>query len=98
MNRLFTVGQMDRRLIQHLAGARGLAAGITVAALCGLWFGSASGEQLTADLLLRGGTVYDGSGSAPIVQDIAVTGERITFVGDADAVGISALETLDVQG
>ncbi len=89
---------MDRRLTQHLAGARGLAAGITVAALCGLWFGGASGVQLPADLLLRGGAVYDGSGSAPIVQDVAVTGERITFVGDADAAGIRAIETLDVEG
>jgi N-acyl-D-amino-acid deacylase len=37
------------------------------------------------DLILRGGTIYDGSGSAPIVGDVAVRGQRIAAVGSLPA-------------
>jgi N-acyl-D-amino-acid deacylase len=33
------------------------------------------------DLLLRGGTVYDGSGAAGVVGDVAIRGDRIAYVG-----------------
>ena len=32
------------------------------------------------DVLIRGGTVYDGSGRLPIVADIAITNDRIAFI------------------
>jgi N-acyl-D-amino-acid deacylase len=32
------------------------------------------------DILIRGGTIYDGSGGAPYVADIAIDGERISAV------------------
>ena len=32
-------------------------------------------------LLIRGGTIFDGSGDRPIVGDVAVTGDRIVYVG-----------------
>lgn len=51
-----------------------------------------------ADVLLLGGDVLDGSGSEARALDVAVTGQRISFVGDADAAGIQALDTLDVTG
>ncbi|MFL6196338.1 MAG: amidohydrolase family protein [Thermoanaerobaculia bacterium] len=35
----------------------------------------------TYDLILRGGTVYDGSGGKPFVGDVAVEGDRIVAVG-----------------
>src|SRR3954471_8792 len=35
----------------------------------------------TYDLILRGGTIYDGSGSKPFVGDVAVNGDRIVAVG-----------------
>src|SRR5947208_9301891 len=31
-------------------------------------------------VLIRGGTIYDGSGGAPYVGDIALKGDRIVFV------------------
>jgi N-acyl-D-amino-acid deacylase len=33
------------------------------------------------DVVIRGGTIYDGSGGAPYVGDVAVAGDRIAFVG-----------------
>jgi N-acyl-D-amino-acid deacylase len=34
------------------------------------------------DLVLRGGTIYDGSGTAPVVGDVAIVGDSIVAVGD----------------
>lgn len=34
------------------------------------------------DLVIRGGTVYDGSGRAPVVADVAVLGDSIVLVGE----------------
>lgn len=51
-----------------------------------------------ADLLLVGGSTLDGTGADPVTADVAVTGERISFVGDAGAAGIQARDTLDVSG
>ena len=40
-------------------------------------------EQSTGhDVIIRNGTLYDGSGAPPRVADIAIDGERITAVGD----------------
>jgi N-acyl-D-amino-acid deacylase len=38
--------------------------------------------QPTFDLILRGGTVYDGSGGEPIAADIGIRGDTIERVGD----------------
>ncbi len=37
------------------------------------------------DLIIRGGTVYDGSGSSPIEADVGVIGDKIASVGDLSA-------------
>jgi N-acyl-D-amino-acid deacylase len=34
------------------------------------------------DIVLRGGTIYDGSGNAPVVGDVALVGDSIVAVGD----------------
>ena len=34
------------------------------------------------DLVIRGGSIYDGRGGAPFVGDVAVDGGRIVAVGD----------------
>lgn len=48
------------------------------------------------DVILRGGLVYDGSGSPPVVADVAIRGDAIAAVGDlGDA---DASEVVDVQG
>lgn len=48
------------------------------------------------DLVLRGGTIYDGSGGEPYVGDVAIVGDRIAAIGElGDFVG---REELDVSG
>ena len=55
-------------------------------------------QQTTLDLLIRNGQVHDGTGSAPRTTDIGVTGDRITFIGDARARGVTARRTIDATG
>lgn len=51
-----------------------------------------------ADVLLRGGTVIDGTGSAARVTDVAITGDRVTFVGDARRAGVQGAREIDARG
>ena len=60
-------------------------------------FASFTPAERPADLLLLNGSVLDGSGSAAVEANVAVTGDRITFVGDA-AAGITASDTVDATG
>lgn len=48
------------------------------------------------DLILRNGTIYDGSGSAPVSGDIAIRGDTIAAIGDLR--NFSAREEIDVTG
>ena len=48
------------------------------------------------DLIIRGATVYDGSGGPPFVGDVAVRGDRIAYVGP-HAMG-TAKEEVDAHG
>ena len=41
------------------------------------------------DIVIRGGTLYDGSGKPPVVGDIAISGDRIVAVGKVDGKGRS---------
>ena len=70
---------------------------LAAAAVAALWVGDLR-SQPGADLLLVGGLVHDGSGEPPSRQDVAVAGERISFVGDAAAAGLDAAVVVDVDG
>lgn len=50
----------------------------------------------TYDLILRGGTIYDGSGGKPFTGDVAVRGDRIAKVGDLG--GARGKTEVDVRG
>lgn len=52
----------------------------------------------SVDVLVRGGTVYDGSGRPGVVTDVGIRGDRIVFVGDAAAAGVVAGRVLDARG
>src|SRR6266705_6258360 len=49
---------------------------------------------MSADLIIRGGTVIDGSGAPGRQADVAVTGDRITAIGD----DLDGKRTLDATG
>lgn len=51
-----------------------------------------------ADLLLKGGRLIDGAGGAWVWADIAVTGQKISFVGNAADRRVRARDTVDVSG
>lgn len=43
------------------------------------------------DVVIRGGTVYDGTGAAPVVGDVAINGDRIVAVGAVEGAGKTEL-------
>src|SRR5687768_15317470 len=49
------------------------------------------------DVIIRGGTVYDGSGSAPLRADIAITGDSIVQIG-GDLAAAQAPLVIDATG
>jgi len=48
------------------------------------------------DVLISGGTVYDGSGSAPFVGDVAIDGDRVVALGDL--AGATAESVVEASG
>lgn len=57
---------------------------------------SAAGPAFHADLVLKGGTIHDGSGRPAYVGDVAITGDRISYVGRSAK--IRARRSIDVRG
>ena len=49
-------------------------------AVAGL-FASSAAPPAAYSVLIRGGTIYDGSGGAPYVGDVAMKGDKIAYVG-----------------
>lgn len=62
-----------------------------------LGLASAGRAQGTLDVLIKGGSVYDGTGGAPRIADLGIRGDRIVFVGTAPA-GTAARRTIDAKG
>ncbi|KQM76514.1 amidohydrolase [Sphingomonas sp. Leaf22] len=61
-------------------------------ALCALLIGAAPG----ADIVIRGGTIHDGSGGKPITGDVELQGDRIVYVGRSR--GTRAAQIVDARG
>ena len=55
-------------------------------------------EMVPADFLLAGGTVMDGTGAPGRKADVAITSDRIVFVGDAAAHHLRGRQTIDCTG
>jgi len=56
----------------------------SVISLALLWLASCSTikHEVSHDVVIRGGTLYDGSGGPSIVADVAIDGDRVTAIGD----------------
>lgn len=79
-----------RRTIALFPVAAALVAG-------GLWAaGSAAPPMETVDVIIRGGTIYDGGEGEPFVGDVAIRGDRIVHVGAAG--GYAAPQVIDAKG
>ncbi len=63
--------------LRHLSHCAALALSLACLALTAVHAWAA----VDADLLLRGGTIYDGTGSEGVVGDVAIRGEQIVAVG-----------------
>src|SRR5690348_15559084 len=48
------------------------------------------------DLVIRGGTVYDGSGGEPVRADVGIRGDRIAAIGDLS--GAKSTRNVDATG
>jgi N-acyl-D-amino-acid deacylase len=68
--------------------------------LCLVFVGVAStaAAQQRVDILIRGGSVVDGTGAAARRGDVGVTGDRIAFIGDAAASRVTATRVIDATG
>jgi N-acyl-D-amino-acid deacylase len=58
-------------------------------------FGQGRDQQLF-DVIIRGGTVYDGTGRAPVKADVGIKGDRIAAVGKLS--GATAPTIVDAKG
>lgn len=53
-------------------------------------------NEKTYDLILKGGTVYDGSGSSPTVADVGIKADTIAAIGELE--DVRAEQVVDVSG
>ncbi len=57
---------------------------------------SACSSPVEYDIVLRGGTIYDGSGKPPVVGDVAIQGDQIAAIGQLS--NVRGLTEIDVTG
>src|SRR5580693_8150258 len=74
----------------------GLPTSVWLALLAALPAYAATTDSPRYDVLISGATVYDGSGGAAFVGDVAISGDRIAYVGPHAP--HDARERLDVHG
>jgi N-acyl-D-amino-acid deacylase len=69
----------------------------TIALVAVFCFTSARAEESAArfDLLIRGGTVYDGTGGKPRVADVGIRGDRVAAIGElASATAANVIDAI----
>lgn len=69
---------------------------LVLTAAVGLALSVACSQAPEYDVILRGGSVYDGSGSTAIKADVAIAGDSIAAIGDL--AGHTATTEIDVSG
>jgi N-acyl-D-amino-acid deacylase len=81
---------------QFVAATAGAAIGLAAAPLRALWMSATPRLQGASDWILRGATVYDGTGTPPRDVDVAVAGDRVAAVGSRLAA--PGARVLDLRG
>jgi N-acyl-D-amino-acid deacylase len=66
-------------------------------AVLALFAAPAPAQTQSVDTLITGGTIYDGSDGKPFVGDVAVSGDKIVYVGPAGK-KFNAKKTVDAKG
>src|SRR3546814_16373018 len=51
-----------------------------------------------ADLVIRGGTIYDGSSLTSVIGDVAISGDKIVDVGGAARNPYTSAKVIDARG
>lgn len=69
-----------------MAGRRRIAGSLALVAIL-LALTAAQAAEPAYDIVIRGGTLYDGSGKAPVKGDVAIKDDRIVAVGTVTAKG-----------
>ncbi len=64
--------------------------------VAGVLLAACAAPEPDYDVLIRGATVYDGTGAPPIVTDIAIAGDTIAVLGDLE--GASGRTEIDAAG
>ena len=67
-----------------------------LAAVCAALVLAACSPRVEYDIVLRGGTLYDGSGKPPATGDVAISGDRIAATGDLS--GARGKTEIDARG
>jgi N-acyl-D-amino-acid deacylase len=70
--------------------------GVLLLSWIGLLACAPTPENADFDVVIRGGTIYDGHGGDPIVADIGVSNDRIETIGDLAA--FSGAKDIDARG
>src|SRR5680860_80081 len=65
---------------------------------CALLIGTPCGAQTPYDLLIRGGTVIDGTGTGGYAADVAVRGDRVVSVSRTPLDPSGAARVIDASG
>jgi len=79
-----------KRTLQQCACAALIASGAVLSAC------APAPQDADYDVIIRGGTIYDGSGDEPMVADLAITGDRIEAMGDLGA--YTGASVVDARG
>ncbi len=71
---------------------------VTITGLVLALSAAAHAQVATVDVLIRGGTVVDGTGEAARITDVGIRGERIVFIGNARRAALRATRVINARG